>query len=79
MLWVRPLILANRTTDNIIDLRYTSDLLWPANAFHPAYAEDLLPLWDRLSQQTQAHKDPLAEIPQARQILQTFLKEAWQS
>ena len=64
MVWVRPLVLSG---DPVVDLRHTADLLWPAAAFSPAYAEDLLPLLDQA--------EPL---PQARQILHQFMTQVWQ-
>lgn len=64
MAWVRPLVLSG---DPVVDLRHTADLLWPAAAFSPAYAEDLLPLFDQA--------EPL---PQARQILHQFMTQVWQ-
>ncbi|MDX2273477.1 MAG: hypothetical protein NW237_16205 [Cyanobacteriota bacterium] len=73
MLWVRPLWLVSRDItqpghQQIWNLLETSDLLWPADAFQPAYAEEVLPL----IQQS-------IPLPEARQQLQAFLKRAWQA
>ncbi len=64
MAWVRPLVLSG---DPVVDLRHTADLLWPAAAFSPGYAEDLLPLFDQA--------EPL---PDARQVLHQFMTQVWQ-
>lgn len=64
MVWVRPLLLSG---DPVVDLRLTADLLWPARAFSPAYAEDLLPL-----------QDQAVILPTARQLLHQFMTQVWQ-
>lgn len=64
MVWVRPLVLSGSP---VLDLRHSADLLWPARAFSPAFAEDLLPLLDQA-----------VPSPEARQILQQFMTQVWQ-
>lgn len=64
MVWVRPLLL---TGDPVVDLQHhTADLLWPARAFAPAYAEDLLPLLEQA-----------LTSPNPRPILQRFMTQVW--
>lgn len=64
MIWVRPLFLVN--DEHVLDLQATSDLLWPKGAFQPAYAEDVIPLIERTML-----------VPEARQRLQEFIRDAW--
>ncbi len=72
LLWVRPLMLAplphaQQVSGNIVELKGTADLVWPAVQFTEAYAEEVLPLW------------PQAEVrSNARHILNTFMKQVWQ-
>ncbi|MCF2969691.1 hypothetical protein L1047_00570 [Synechococcus sp. Nb3U1] len=69
MLWVRPLSL--KQGSQVWNLRSTSDLLWPAAGFVPAYAEDILPLMEQA-------RDPQGSEQPARQLLQEFLQQAWE-
>lgn len=68
LLWVRPLLL--RQGSQVFNLRATSDLLWPAAGFVPAYAEEVLPLLEQA-------RDPAPREPSARQQLQAFLRQVW--
>ncbi|MDT7945949.1 MAG: hypothetical protein RRA39_06515 [Cyanobacteriota bacterium PSP.bin.10] len=68
LLWVRPLLL--RQGSQVFNLRATSDLLWPAAGFVPAYAEEVLPLLEQA-------RDPAPHEPSARQQLQAFLRQVW--
>ncbi|MGY2801390.1 hypothetical protein [Thermostichus sp. MS-CIW-37] len=68
LLWVRPLLL--RQGSQVLNLRATSDLLWPADGFVPAYAEEVLPLLEQA-------RDPAPHEPSARQQLQAFLRQVW--
>ncbi|MFS8781617.1 hypothetical protein [Synechococcus sp. W55.1] len=68
LLWVRPLLL--RQGSQVLNLRATSDLLWPAAGFVPAYAEEVLPLLEQA-------RDPAPHEPSARQQLQAFLRQVW--
>ncbi|WP_017324481.1 hypothetical protein [Synechococcus sp. PCC 7336] len=71
MVWVRPQLLVTRSPDSFeaISLPHTSDLLWPAIHFQPAYAEDVLQYWDRASDRS---------LEEAKQRLHQFLRRAWQ-
>ncbi|MFS8783569.1 hypothetical protein [Synechococcus sp. R6-6] len=68
LLWVRPLLL--RQGSQVFNLRATSDLLWPAAGFVPAYAEEVLPLLEQA-------RDPAPHELPARQQLQAFLRQVW--
>ncbi|MGY2725799.1 hypothetical protein ACVWXV_000952 [Thermostichus sp. OS-CIW-21] len=68
LLWVRPLLL--RQGSQVLNLRATSDLLWPAAGFVPAYAEEVLPLLEQA-------RDPAPHELPARQQLQAFLRQVW--
>lgn len=68
LLWVRPLLL--RQGSQVLNLRATSDLLWPAAGFVPAYAEEVLPLLKQA-------RDPAPHELPARQQLQAFLRQVW--
>ncbi|HIK21111.1 MAG TPA: hypothetical protein IGR15_08655 [Synechococcus sp. M44_DOE_062] len=68
LLWVRPLLL--RQGSQVLNLRATSDLLWPAAGFVPAYAEEVLPLLEQA-------RDPAPHELSARQQLQAFLRQVW--
>ncbi len=67
LLWVRPLLLQQGS--QVWNLRSTSDLLWPADGFVAAYAEEVLPLLEQA-------RDPLPH--EARQRLQAFLQQVCQ-
>ncbi len=67
LLWVRPLLLEQGS--QVWNLQSTSDLLWPAAGFVPAYAEEVLPLLEQA-------RDPLPH--EARQRLQAFLQQVCQ-
>ncbi|MFQ3585955.1 MAG: hypothetical protein SNJ85_13745 [Cyanobacteriota bacterium] len=69
LLWVRPLLL--KQGSQVWNLRCTADLLWPANRFMPAYAEEFLPLLEQA-------RDPEGSELSARQLLQEFLRQAWE-
>ncbi|MEN9277720.1 MAG: hypothetical protein Q6K92_04895 [Thermostichus sp. DG_1_5_bins_95] len=69
MLWVRPLLLQQGS--QVWHLRSTADLLWPAARFVPAYAEEVLPWLEQA-------RDPEDFGLVARQLLQEFLRQAWQ-
>lgn len=68
LFWVRPLLL--RQGSQVFNLRATSDLLWPAAGFVPAYAEEVLPLLEQA-------RDPAPHELPARQQLQAFLRQVW--
>lgn len=68
LLWVRPLLL--RQGSQVFNLRATSDLLWPAAGFVPAYADEVLPLLEQA-------RDPAPHELPARQQLQAFLRQVW--
>ncbi|MGQ9836830.1 MAG: hypothetical protein ACUVRV_02390 [Cyanobacteriota bacterium] len=72
LLWVRPLLLKQETQQGsrVWHLRLSSDLLWPAAEFAPAYAEEVLPLMEQA-------RDPDSWEPSARQLLQEFLRQVW--
>ncbi len=69
LLWVRPLLL--KQGSQVWNLRAAADLLWPAESFVPAYAEEVLPLLEQA-------RDPGPHEPSARQQLQAFLRQLWQ-
>ncbi|MFQ3585658.1 MAG: hypothetical protein SNJ85_12185, partial [Cyanobacteriota bacterium] len=69
LLWVRPLLL--KQGSQVWNLHSTSDLLWPAAGFTPAYAEEVLPLMEQA-------RDPEGSELSARQLLQEFLRQAWE-
>jgi hypothetical protein len=76
--WVRPLVLAiirdSLTTEKILDLRFTSDLLWPINLFRPALDTEVIPLLSELDS-----PDYRAEsIQNARQQLNYYIQQFWQ-
>lgn len=76
--WVRPLVLAIRndslTIEKILDLRFTSDLLWPINLFRPALDTEVIPLLSELDS-----PDYRAEsIQNARQQLNYYIQQFWQ-
>jgi len=66
MLWLRPLLLVWQ--GRVWELSPSPDLLWPASACQPAYAEAVLPWLD----QAQPH-DP------HQPLLQQFLQHLWAS
>lgn len=80
--WVRPLILAkivkefsdcsSSLKDNqVVDLRYTSDLFYPINYFRPALDTEVLPLWDYLM----TSDIDFDKISENRSQLNLFLKQ----
>jgi hypothetical protein len=76
--WVRPLVLAiirdSLTIEKILDLRFTSDLLWPINLFRPALDTEVIPLLSELDS-----PDYRAEsIQNARQQLNYYIQQFWQ-
>lgn len=79
MCWVRPLMLGE--ADGSIhaapillhDLRECADLLWPIDAFRAAIDTEVLPLLAQLGEAVQ----PDSRL--ARQQLQTFVQQVWQS
>lgn len=83
--WVRPLVLADfeqkliisdniRTFSNIIDLRWTSDLILPISVFRTALDTEILPLWTYLSSLDLPKDDNIA-VKEARHQLQCFIRQ----
>ena len=70
MVWARPLLLVHQQIGNVVtcDLSHTSDLLWPAAHFSPAYAEDMLPFMVDVARPT---------LDEARQQLRSFMQRVW--
>ncbi|HAC64819.1 MAG TPA: hypothetical protein DCF68_15125 [Cyanothece sp. UBA12306] len=84
--WVRPLFL-EILEDNIseisdlsaskflVDVRLTSDLLYPIKMFRPALDTEIIPWLNRLETQDYSTEN----IQQARQQLHQFIFEVWQT
>lgn len=75
--WVRPLFMTIQEADSSevsafkrIDLRYTSDLLWPARLFRPALDTEVLPL-------IAPFEESLTEDQQAKEHLHVFIRQVW--
>lgn len=75
--WVRPLLLVNQEEESqqITDLRSTSDLLWSTNLFQPALDTQVIELYSQI-----LVKEPQPELFQtAKQKLHEFIQLLWQA
>ena len=83
--WVRPLCLVDMTEEKeiyshlfapklLIDVRSTSDLLYPINLFKPALDTEVLPLLSHLS----SPDYPVNNNPLAREKLHKFVTKVFQ-
>ena len=75
--WVRPLLLVNQESESqqITDLRSTSDLLWPKNLFQPALDTQVIELYSEV-----LVKEPEPELSHtAKQRLHQFIQRLWQA
>lgn len=75
--WVRPLLLVNQESESqqITDLRSTSDLLWSKNLFQPALDTQVIELYSQI-----LVKEPKPELSQiAKQRLHQFIQRLWQA
>ncbi len=84
--WVRPLVLAIATeqtyvlkallpVQELIDVRRTSDLLYPLNLFRPALDTEVIPLMTQLTDLN----DLADNHPLASQKLRHFIEQVWQA
>ena len=76
--WFRPWLLTlpgDRSTGDrqVVDLRFTADLLWPIKLFQPALDAEVLP-W--LAQLNPSNVNPEAN-QQARKQLHCFIEQVW--
>jgi len=71
--WVRPLLLFSQPTQ-IVDLRGTSDLLWPLPLFQPALDTEIIPLLSQLPE-----PNFVVENPEAPPQLRKFIHQVWQA
>ncbi|GBF82437.1 oxidoreductase [Aphanothece sacrum FPU1] len=85
MCWVRPLFLAILADDIhvysqlfppkiLIDVRLTSDLLYPTKLFRSAFDTEVIPLLNELESQDYSAE----KIQIARQQLRQFIVKIWQ-
>lgn len=75
--WVRPLLLVNQESESqqITDLRSTSDLLWSRNLFQPALDTQVIEFYSQI-----LVKEPNPELSQtAKQKLHQFIQQLWQA
>ena len=83
--WVRPLCLVDMAEENevyaqlltpklLVDVRSTSDLLYPINLFQPALDTEVIPLLSQLSSPDYA----VNNNPIAREKLHQFITKIWQ-
>lgn len=75
--WVRPLLLVNQESESqqITDLRSTSDLLWPKNLFQPALDTQVITLYTQI-----LAKEPQPQLcREAKQELHQFIQQLWQA
>lgn len=83
--WVRPLVLTVTldltgdpnsvlTADKQIDMRFTSDLIWPLNLFRPALDTEVIPLLSKLDTPDYRSEN----IENARQQLNHYIHQFWQ-
>ncbi|ACK69678.1 conserved hypothetical protein [Gloeothece citriformis PCC 7424] len=82
--WVRPIILAKLSLDSsrddyfmaekeVIDVRLTSDLIFPIDLFRPALDMEVIPILAQVEKM-----DLMAEnISSAKSELQNFIKQIW--
>lgn len=72
--WVRPLILAKKSLETeVVDVRLTSDLIFPINLFRPALDVEVIPILTHLEKM-----DLTAEkLQTAKSELQDFIKQFW--
>ncbi|PSB30360.1 hypothetical protein [Chlorogloea sp. CCALA 695] len=75
--WVRPLLLIQHSTgdQSVIDLRSTIDLLWSLASFRPALDTEILPFLANIF----TSAPPLQSSAHARQQLNSFVQQLWQS
>ncbi|MEM1392525.1 MAG: hypothetical protein AAF757_19775 [Cyanobacteria bacterium P01_D01_bin.116] len=75
--WVRPLLLVSQECESqqVNDLRSTSDLLWSINSFQPALDTQVIELYSQI-----LIKEPKPELAQtAKQKLHQFIRQLWQA
>lgn len=77
--WVRPLALVTATytatsQSEVIDLRCTSDLIWPASLFQLAIDTQVIPL---IAQLTDAENLLEKDIAPAKARLHRFIAQVW--
>lgn len=75
--WVRPLLLLNQDYEaaQVIDLRSTSDILWPINLFQPALDTEVIELYSQF-----LVKEPQPQLSEkAKQQVYAFIQELWQA
>ena len=58
--------------DNLLDVRETADLLWPAHVFQPALDTEVISLLTQLPLQ------PTTDKAFAHQQLRQFMNQVWQ-
>ena len=71
--WFRPWLLTLPDDRQVVDLRFTADLLWPLTLFQPALDTEVLP-W--LAQLNPSNVNPEAN-QQARKQLHYFIEQVW--
>ncbi len=74
--WVRPLLLVTQECESqqVTDLRSTSDLLWSINLFQAALDTQVIELYTQI-----LAKEPQPELfPAAKQQLHQFIQQLWQ-
>ena len=77
MCWVRPLLLvadAHSVSPRVYDLRSTSDLVWPIQAFSLALDTEVIPF---LSALEPLELESSETIKTARSRLNQFIKQVW--
>ncbi|MDY6900966.1 MAG: hypothetical protein SWZ49_23220 [Cyanobacteriota bacterium] len=75
--WVRPLLLVHQENESqqVTDLRSTSDLLWSTNLFQAALDTQVVELYSQI-----LVKEPKPELSQtAKQKLHQFIQQLWQA
>jgi hypothetical protein len=76
--WVRPLLMVTLIQESpplITDLRDASDLLWPANLFHPALDIEVITFLSQV-----LAKEPKTEPDSATKLqLNQFIHQLWQT
>lgn len=76
--WVRPLLMVTLIQESpplITDLRDASDLLWPANLFHPALDTEVITFLSQV-----LAKEPKTEPDSATKLqLNQFIHQLWQT
>jgi hypothetical protein len=71
--WVRPLLLADFASEPpfVIDLRSSSDLLWPVNLFQPAFDVEVISFFSQIAKESQLESDA------AKKQLHQFIQQLW--